>query len=69
MNEFDQRYVEKVLSLHDTEMRLASGDLPETRIWHLLRSLIEYCDAQHPRIDLDLILEDVRQDFCAHAAS
>lgn len=65
MNEFDQRYVEKVLALHDTEMRLDSKDPAETRIWHLLRSLVEYCDAQHPRLDLDLILENVREDFRA----
>jgi len=65
MNEFDQKYIDKVLSLHDQHMRLNSDDDAETRIWHLLRSLMEYCDAQRPRINLDLILKDVRNDFAS----
>jgi len=67
MNAFDARYIAKVLALHHEEMQLDSRDPPEVRIWHLLRSLIEYCDAQHPRLDLDLILEQVREDFIASA--
>lgn len=63
MNEFDKRYMDKVLALHDQEMRLDSKDDAETRIWHLLRSLIEFCDAQKPRLDLDAILASVREDF------
>lgn len=63
MNDFDKRYITKVLTLHDQEMRLDSADAPSVRIWHLLRSLVEYCDAQEPRIDLDELLQDVRDDF------
>lgn len=62
MNDFDRRYIKKLLALH-TDMGLDSQDPPETRIWHILRSLIEYCDAQTPRLALDTILEDVRHDF------
>jgi hypothetical protein len=62
MNEFDKRYIEKVLTLHE-EMGLDSSDDSEVRIWHLVRSLLEYCDAQHPRIAFELIVEDVRRDF------
>ena len=49
----------------DTVMRLDSKDDPEIRIWHLLRSLIEFCDAQSPRLDLDAILASVREDYRA----
>lgn len=63
INAFDQKYVDHVFALHDTVMRLDSKDNAEIRIWHLLRSLIEFCDAQNPRLDLDAILADVRDDY------
>ncbi len=63
MNDFDKRYADSVLALHDTVMRLDSKDDAEIRIWHLLRSLIEFCDDQNPRLDLDAILESVREDY------
>jgi hypothetical protein len=65
MNAFDQKYAEHALALHDTVMRLDSKDGAEIRIWHLLRSLIEFCDAQSPRLDLDQILASVREDYRA----
>lgn len=40
-------------------------DSNEVELWHLLRSLLEFCDAQHPRIDFDAVLSDVRADFNA----
>lgn len=61
MNEFDEKYARKILSLHD-DMNLDHEDGPETRIWHALRSLAEFCDAQHPRIDLKEIMRDVEED-------
>ena len=64
MNEFDERYARKLLALHD-EMNLDRNDEPEVRIWHMLRSLLEFCDAQHPRLDFDAIVQDVRDDFRA----
>lgn len=64
MIDFDQRYMQKVLALHD-EMGLERDNDPETRLWHLLRSMIEFCDAQRPRIGLDLLLETVRDDYRA----
>lgn len=62
MNEFDERFMNKVLALH-TEMNMCASDDTETRLWHVLRSMIEFCDAQHPRINFDLLLQNVREDF------
>lgn len=62
MNDFDQRYMEKVLALHE-EMGLERENEPETRLWHLLRSMLEYAD--HIGLDFDLLVEDVRADFKA----
>lgn len=36
---------------------------PETRVWHLLLSALEYCDNREPRLDFNQILHEVREHF------
>lgn len=35
----------------------------ETLVWHMIASLLEYCDDQVPPVDFDLQLEMVREHF------
>lgn len=35
----------------------------ETIFWHVLANLIEWCDAQSPRVDFDAVLSDVRDSL------
>jgi hypothetical protein len=53
--------MQALLEQHDLRMGLEPDSANETRVWHLLYSLIEYCD--HHSLDLDLILENVRAEF------
>jgi len=59
MKDFDNRYMAEVLAIHD-KMGLEADNGVETRLWHMLRSLVEFCDEQG--IDLDALLQDVRED-------
>lgn len=68
MKEFDEQYMTQILAMHEA-MGLDSKDDAEIRIWHLLRSMLEFCDAQQPRIDFDLLLENVREDFASERLS
>lgn len=43
-----------------------TSDGPDVKLFHLLCSLLEYCDAQTPRIDFDAVLEDARQFLNEH---
>lgn len=64
MGETDKLVAEQALAL-STKLANIQADSPEVELWHLLRALLEWCDAQHPRIDFDRVLEDVRADFNA----
>ena len=41
------------------------ADTPDVELWHLLRALLEWADAQTPRVDFDAVLQDVRDDYRA----
>lgn len=49
------------LCQHDDIMGLEPTAEPETRVWHMLYSMIEYCD--HHKIDIDNVLEQVRDGY------
>jgi len=53
--------MQDILERHDVEMGLEPNSENSTRVWHLLYSLIEYCD--HHKIDLDEVLTHVREEF------
>lgn len=59
----DARVVAAVASAmdsHEQAMKLEANMEPETRVWHMIASLLEYCD-EH-QLNFDLILESVRED-------
>jgi hypothetical protein len=62
MGEVDKAIADAAL---DTPSRVGRLQIEnkEIALWHLLRALLEWCDAQHPRIDFDVVLEEVRADF------
>jgi hypothetical protein len=55
--------VNTVLLAFEHAARLDCEGNAETRLWHFLHAVLEWCDAQSPRIDFDLILEDVRASY------
>lgn len=61
MNDFDEKYVRAMLALHNDVMRLDSQDDDETRIWHMMRSLLEYCRAH--KLNLQSIIDNADEDM------
>lgn len=52
--------VRAALEAHRVTARLEDGHGPEVDVYHLLASLITFCDVE--KIDLDATLEEVRRD-------
>lgn len=53
---------ERAIDAHTQFLRLDDeGDRANIGMWHLLRSLIEYSDANH--LDFDLMVEEVCADL------
>jgi hypothetical protein len=48
---------------HDAALRLEPGNGPRVALFHLLASLVEWADAQSPRVDFDAVLGEVREHF------
>lgn len=48
------------LDAHNTDMGLANETVT-TEVWHMLRSMLEFCDAGS--IDFDNLLEEAREDI------
>jgi len=59
--------IEIVQDALDATRRIAGvvGD-DETVLWHLLRSILEWCDMQEPRVSFDELVDDARRDMLAH---
>lgn len=48
---------------HNRDLGLQTGHCPGVDLWHMIASAIEWCEAQNPRVDFDLTLENVREHF------
>lgn len=53
-----------VLGAHNIARRLEDGQPPAVDLYHLLDSLLEWCDASG--VDFDAELSNVRADLAAH---
>ena len=49
------------INAHNQSMHLEEGNGHETDLWHLVYSLIEWCDAYN--VDFDATVSAVRQDM------
>lgn len=63
------RAAQVALDAHHKAYRLEDGNGSGTALFHLLASLLEWCDAQTPCVDFDAILEEVRQHFAENDPS
>lgn len=59
-NENHVSAVQELLDAHDRTLGLEESAGGEQQLWHLLMSLLEFCDARG--LEFDSILEHVRED-------
>lgn len=70
------KLIKRLLATHTRELHIDPALEPsdtdramlETELWHLLVSLIEFCDVQKPAIDFDALLSEVHQYFAERRA-
>ena len=52
------------IDAHSASFRLEQSDT-EVQVWHLIASLLDYCDAQSPRLEFDSLVADIRENYRA----
>lgn len=52
---------QQALNTHDTAYSLEKGASPDVQLYHLVASLLEYCD--YHGVDLDATVSEVRADL------
>jgi len=54
-------HVQAAIDYHHHLGRYDLDDTSEAKVFHVLLSLLEYCDASDPKMDFDALLGDARQ--------